>query len=650
MSDAVAWREVWRNGVKRSGGTVCALVLLLVVWCGFSPATASERSHGLSAFGELRYPLGFKHFKYVNPDAPKGGRLTQIGSAGLTTFDNFNPFLLKGDAAQGLGFLFDSLMVRANDEPDAVYGLIAHAAEIADDGSSVTFYLRKEAKFSDGTPVTADDVVFTFNILRDEGHPQYAIALADVTKAVAVDKHTVRYEFQGALTRDLPLNVATLPVLSRVFYRQVEFSKTTLEPPLGSGPYEIARFEPGTFITYKLREDYWAKDLPVNRGRFNFARIRYEYFRDRTSELQNLLSGSYDLREEFTSKDWATAYDVPAVHQGKILKRTLEDKSPSGAQGFFINTRNSKFQDVRVRKALDLAFDFEWSNRNLFYGLYKRTNSFFENSDMKATGKPSSEELVLLEPFRKQLPEAVFGEPYTSPVTDGSGNIRGNLYKARKLLTEAGWRLARERKKPEANTKCGFFCWLFGEGNAETETHILKNSAGETLDIEFLIYDSSFERVVGPYVRNLRRVGVNAFIRKIDPAQFQRRMKSFDFDITTQRYSLRLTPGVELKSYWSSHSAQTDGSFNLAGISDPVVDALIDKVTAAKSREELRIATRAIDRVLRAGHYWVPHWYKGAHNLAHWDRFSWPDKKPDYDRAVEDTWWYDNEKAAKLAN
>lgn len=612
---------------------------------------AGERQHGLSAFGELKYPVGFKHFDYVNPNAPKGGRLTQIGTAGLTTFDSFNPFLLKGDSAQGLDLLFDSLMIRAYDEPDAVYGLIAHSAELANDGSSVTFFMRKEAKFSDGTPVTAEDVVATFYLLKEKGHPQYRIQLADVTEAKALNSHTVKYKFKGELTRDLPLIVATLAVLSRKYYRNVKFDETTLKPPLGSGPYEIARFEPGTFITYKLRENYWAKDLPVNRGRHNFARIRFEYFRDRTSELQSLLSGAYDLREEFTSKDWATAYDVPAVRAGKIIRQTLPDNSPSGAQGFFINARRDKFKDVRVRKALDYAFDFEWSNRNLFYLLYKRTHSFFENSDMEASGLPSPEEVALLQPYRDKLPKEVFEEPYIPAKSDGSGNLRANLFKARNLLKVAGWTLGSTPDGKESNDKaCGFFCMLFGgEGEAVSERY-LTNAAGETLDVEFLIYDSSFERVVGPYVRNLRRIGVNAFIRNIDPAQFQRRMKSFDFDIATQRYSMSLTPGPELKNYWSSRAAATDGSFNLSGIADPVVDALIDKVMEAKSRKELVTATRAIDRVLRAGHYWVPHWYKGAHNIAHWDRFSWPDKKPDYNRAIEDTWWYDEKKAAKVAS
>lgn len=625
-----------------------------VIWCAvsllaaLSPSRAfAEPQHGLSAFGDLKYPKDFTHFDYVNPDAPKGGQISQIGTAGRTTFDSFNDFILKGDPAQGLVLLFDSLMVRAFDEPDAVYGLIAKEAEVAGDKRSVTFHLRPEAKFADGSPVTANDVVFSFVTLKDKGHPRFSFALKDVVNAEAVDAQTVRYTFQGELTRDLPMEVAALPVLSKAFYSKNEFAKTSLVPPIGSGPYKIEKFKAGTFVTYQRRADYWAKDLPVNRGRYNFDRVRFEYFRDRTSELENLKSGNYDLREEFTSKDWATAYNIPAVKEGRLKKRTLKDSSPSGAQGFFINTRREKFNDVRVRKALDFAFDFEWSNKNLFYGLYRRTASFFENSDMKAVGLPSNKELTLLEPFRDQLPKAVFEAPYVPPVNDGSGNVRNNLQRALGLFKEAGWSLVQEKKKISDET-CGFFCRLFGGGETQVTTNILRNSAGETFDIEFLIYDSSFERVIAPYIKNLAAIGVQASIRRVDPAQYERRVKSFDFDIVTQRYVMRLTPGVELKNFWSSSAAGADGSFNLAGIADPVVDALIDKVMAANSRQELVTAARAIDRVLRASHYWVPHWYKAAHNVAHWDRFSWPPQKPDYNRGIITTWWYDSDKAQAL--
>lgn len=609
---------------------------------------SAEPRHGLSIFGDLKYPPDFKNFDYVNPDAPKGGRLAMIGTSGATTFDSFNNFIVKGDAAQGLDAMFDTLMARAMDEPDAVYGLIAQTADVAADGLSVTFKLRPEAKFSDGTPVTAEDVVSSYTLLKEKGHPSIALTLRDVVSAEALDGETVRYTFKGTLTRDLPTIIATMPVLSKAFYATHPFEETSLTPPLGSGPYIIKDFSPGSFISYKRRDDYWAKDLPVNRGRFNFDELRYEYFRDRNIELENLKSGTFDFREEFTSVNWATGYDIAAVKEGRLIKDTLPDERPSGAQGFFINTRRDKFKDARVREALDLAFDFEWSNKKLFYGLYTRTQSFFENSDMKASGKPSPEELALLEPFKDKLAPEVFAEAYTPPVTDGSGNNRDGLKKARDLLAAAGWQV---RQETIDDPSCGTFCKLLQSVGLKSRAsrNILRNAKGETLDIEILLFEPAFERIAGPYVDNLKSIGVNATIRRVDPAQYERRMKSFDFDITTQRYALRLTPGVELRSYWGSEAAKTDGSFNLSGIDDPAIDALIDKVVAAKSRQELVTATRAIDRVLRAGHYWVPHWYKASHNIVYWNKYSHPATKPKYDPGVIETWWFDPGKAAALA-
>lgn len=616
------WRA--RLGRKAMAAAVSAIAALALSFAGaarFSPSHAGETRHGLSVFGPLAYPADFTHFNYVNPDAPKGGRISMVGPAGRITFDSFNDHILKGDAAQGLELLFDSLMVRAFDEPDAVYGLLASSAEIADDGMSVTFRLRPEATFADGSPVTAGDVVFSFQTLKEKGHPRYRIALRDVEMAEAVDPRTVRYTFKGTLVRDLPINVATLPVLSKAFYTANTFEETSLTPPLGSGPYKIADFKAGTFVLYKLRDDYWARDLPVNKGRFNFAEIRFEYFRDRTAELTNLKSGSFDFREEFTSVDWATAYDIPAVTQGRMIKESLPDDTPSGAQGFFINTRRDKFKDPRVRKALGLAFDFEWTNKNLFYGLYQRTSSYFENSPMKAEGKPSPDELALLEPFRDKLPPEVFGDATSPPVSNGSGTDRKLLREAAKLLNEAGW---------------------------QQKGTLRVNARGEPLSVEILIFSPSFERIILPYVKNLQAIGVDASLRRVDPAQYERRVKSFDFDLTTERYTMRLTPGIELKTFWGSETAMTDGSYNLAGIADPVVDALIERIMAAKSRAELETAARAADRVLRTGYYWVPHWYKAAHHLAYWNKFSRPATKPRYARGVIDTWWYDAQKAARL--
>ncbi len=607
-------------------GLLTALVLLFF-WSG-QTVVAAQKLHGLSAFGELKYGPDFKHFSYVNPKAPKGGSLSMIGTAGLKTFNSFNAFILKGDSAQGLGFLFDSLMVRAFDEPDAVYGLVAHSAELAENRKSVTFYLRKEARFADGTPVTAKDVKTSFELIKTKGHPAYSILLRDVKAVEILDAHTVRYHFEGEQVRDLPRIVATLPVLSARYYETHDFAKTTLTPPLGSGPYRIKSYDQGRQVTYERRKDYWAKDLPVNVGRYNFDELRYEYFRNQTAEFQSLIGGSFDLREEFTSRDWATKYNIDQFRSGRMIRETLPDKSPSGAQGFFLNLRRDKFADKRVRQAIGLAFDFEWTNKNLFFGAYKRTESFFENSDMKAHGKPTAEELALLEPYRAELPPEVFGLPYTPQKTDGSGKDRKNLRKALRLLKQAGWTVKRDKKQRQA---------------------VLRNKKGEVFTIEFLTYTSAFERIIAPYVRNLATLGIKATIRQVDSSQYERRVKDFDFDITTSRFVLGLTPGVAMRNYWSSRSADTKGSRNLSGIKSRAVDGLIENMIGAKSRKELVIAARALDRVLRAGHYWVPQWYYPFHRMAYWNKFGKPATKPPYDRAIIDTWWEDPEKAAALA-
>ncbi len=602
-------------------GAVALFLLFLVAAVTGGEAARAEPSHGLSTFGELKYPRDFKHFEFVNPDAPKGGRISLVGSGGVITFDSFNPNILKGDKAQGLDLLFDSLMVRSGDEPDAAYGLVAATAEVAADKMSVTFKLRPEARFSDGSPLTSADVVFTFETLKSKGDPRIRQVLADVARAEAPDAGTVTYAFSGKLVRDLPLVVASLPILSRAYYATRNFEETTLEPPLGSGPYLIGDFKQGTFVAYKRRADYWARELPVNRGRFNFGEIRFEYFRDRTVALEALKGGQFDFREEFTARNWATSYDIPAVAENKLVRLTVPDERPSGAQGFFINTRKAKYKDARVRKAFDFAFNYEWTNKNIFYGLYTRSASMFENSEMKARGKPSPEELALLEPFRGKLAPAVFEEVYVPPVSDGGETDRRQLSAASKLLDEAGWAIKDGKRV---------------------------NPKGEVLDAEFLIFEPSFEPVLGNYIKNLRALGIDANIRRVDPAQYERRMKSFDFDIVVRRYVMALTPGPELKSYMGSEAAGMEGSLNLSGIADPVVDALIERATAAKSRAELVTAIRALDRVVRTGHYMVPHWFKASHTVAFWDKFSRPARKPKYALGELDTWWFDPDKAAKL--
>ncbi|MEX2165597.1 MAG: extracellular solute-binding protein [Methyloceanibacter sp.] len=585
-------------------------------------AAASERKHGLSAFGDLAYPADFEHFAYADPDAPKGGTFSLVGWGGVTTFNSLNNYILKGDAAQGLELLFDSLMTRAADEPDALYGLVAESAEVADDGMSVTFYLRPEAKFSDGTPLTAEDVAFSFDTLKEKGHPIYHQMMQDVVSAEALDPATVRYTFKGELVRDLPLIVAGLPIFSKAYYTKKPFDQTTLDAPLGSGPYLVDRMAQGRTIVYRRNPDYWAKDLPVNRGRWNFDRIRYEYFRDRTAGMEAFKAGFYDFREEFTSKVWATEYDFPAIRDGRVKKEVLLDETPSGTQGFFLNTRRNHLKDPRVRKALDLAFDFEWTNRNVFYGLYQRTESFFENSPMKAEGEPSGTEKALLDELDVKVAEEALGAVYLPPKSDGSGADRKLLFEAGKLLDEAGWTI---------------------------KNGMRVNDKGEPFELEILTFEPSFERLTAPYVKNLKLLGIDARIRMVDPAQYQQRLKNFDFDMTTERYVMRNTPGVELRSYFGSEAAAIDGSLNLAGISDPAVDALIERILAAKSRDELETAARTLDRVLRNGHYWVPHWYKASHHVAHWDKYARPETKPRFDRGILDTWWYDGAKAATLA-
>ena len=589
----------------------------------FAPATAAEKRHGISTFGDLKYPADFKHFEYVNPNAPKGGRISTTPTGGSLSFDSFNPFILKGDAASGLGLLFDSLVSSSGDEPDAAYGLVAHAIEVADNKMSATFYMRPEAKFSDGTQVTADDVVFSFNALKEKGHPQYRFVLRDVVKAEALDKHTVRYSFKGALVRDLPLTVGGLSILSKTYYETRDFTKTTLdEAPLGSGPYLLSDHRSNAYVSYRRRNDYWAKDLPVNVGRYNFDEIRYNYAKDRTASFIAFTGGEYDLREEFTSKRWATEYSFPAVKDGRVKLLTLPDQNPSGTQGWFLNTRRKKFSDPRVRRALGYAFDFEWSNKNLFYGLYNRTASYFENSQLKATGKPTPEELALLGPFKDQLPAGVLDSVETPPVSDGSGRDRKLLREADKLLRSAGYTMKGGKRV---------------------------NAAGEQLSFEFIRVESAFDRIISPFIKNLRALGIESRIRPVDSAQYERRRKSFDYDIAIQRYVMSKTPGIELRGYFSSRTADIDGSQNLSGIKNPVVDALIDKAISAKSRQELTTVARALDRVLRAYNFWVPHWYKAAHNIAYWDKFARPKVKPKYARGILDTWWYDPEKAAKLA-
>ena len=601
-----------------------AAFVVAAVLGGALPALAqSTTSHGLSIFGELKYGPDFRHFDYVDPDAPKGGAV-RLGHAG--SFDNLNPLIVKGTDLRGMGgsamlLPVESLIVSAQDEPDSMYGLVAEAIELAEDRSWVEFTLRSEARWHDGSPITADDVVFSFETLVAEGEPGYRLAYRDVARVEAPASDRVRFIFAAGATRDLPNLVAGMPILSKAYYTANPFNETTLDPPLGSGPYRFGRVDQGRVLVYQRVKDYWARDLPVNRGRYNFDTIRFDFYRDRTIEFEAFKAGEYDFREEFTSKTWATGYDSPAVRDGLIRRETLPDESPSGTQAFFLNTRLAKFADRRVREALGYAFDFEWTNENLFFGLYDRTTSMFENSDLRARGPISEPERALLEPFRAELPAEVFGEAYAPPVSDGSGNIRDGLMRARALLDQAGWTVAEGR---------------------------LVDASGAPMTIEFMIDTPLFERIIAPYVANLKRLGIDASIRIVDSAQFMSRVQTYDYDVMISRFTMRRTPGVEHRNFWGSAAADSPGGNNLAGVREPAVDALIERLGTARSRAELKSIVGALDRVLTWNHYTVPQWFKASHFVAYWDKFGRPETKPRFALGFLDTWWVDPAREAAL--
>jgi len=591
------------------------------------PGSAQEAErHGMSAFGDLGYPADFANFKYVEVSAPKGGAYSEIVSSrgyngSFLTFNSLNAYILKGEGALGMDYTFAPLMVRAGDEPDAMYGLAARSVRISDNGLTYRFTLRPEAKFHDGTPLTAHDVAWSVTMLKDKGHPIITQLLRDCQGAQALDERTVVVRFAEKRARDVPLFVAGLPILSRGYYSKKAFDESTLDIPLGSGPYKVGRFEVGHFIEFERVKDWWGAELPVARGLNNFDTIRYEYYRDREVGFEGFTARNYQFREEFTSRTWATRYDFPAFKDGRVKRTVLPDATPSGAQGWFMNMRREKFKDRRLREALIDAFDFEWTNRNIMYGSYDRTQSIFENSPMKANGKPSDAEVALLDPFRKELPAEVFGEPYVPPVTDGSGQDRRWLRQGAQLLNEAGFALKNGKR-------------------------VMPN--GTPITIEFLIDEPTFQPHHLPYIKNLSTLGIDATLRIVDPVQYRARVDGFDFDITVERFSFSSTPGDSLRTYLSSQAAATKGSQNLAGIADPAIDKLIDVIIAANTREEMITACRALDRVIRAGRYWIPHWYKASHWIAYWDVFNRPAAQPRYFRGIPDTWWYDRDKAARL--
>ncbi len=621
-----------RDALALGAEAVAAVVVAPQLPGSVAVAQEDAERHGMSAFGDLKYPPDFKHFDYVNPDAPRGGVFSQLGSVrqynqNFLTFNSLNAFILKGDAALGIDLTFATLMgpsrifYPTHDEPDALYGLAARAVKISADGLTYRFLMRPGIKFHDGSALTAQDVVFSLMLLKQKGHPLIQAQLRDFLGAEAPDDATVVTRFAEKRARDVPLFVAQQPIFSRAYYGAHPFDESTLDPPLGSGPYKVGRFEAGRFIEYERVKDWWGADLPVARGFNNFDIVRYEFYRDRDVAFEGFTGKNYLFREELTSRVWATRYTFPAIRDGRVKREELPDETPSGAQGWFINTRRDKFADPRLREALGLAFDFEWTNRNIMYGSFQRVVSVFQNSNLMAEGTPGPEELALLEPFRGRVPDEVFGEPYVPPVSDGSGQDRVLLRKAAAMLQSAGF--------------------VLKDGKRITPK-------GERLTVEFLNDETTFQPHHLPYIKNLGVLGIDATFRLVDPVQLQARVEAFDFDVTSERFNFDLTPGDGLRPFFTSESAATKGSYNLSGIADPVIDALVDQIIAAPTRALLIAACRAFDRVFRAGRYWVPQWYKASHWLAYWDLFNRPAIKPRYGLGAPETWWYDRDKAAKV--
>ncbi|WP_263145699.1 extracellular solute-binding protein [Pseudomonas sp. RIT-PI-AD] len=601
----------YRRGCARRG---CAALLLAL-----AGLASAEPRHALTLYDEApKYPANFRHFDYVNPDAPKGGTLRL---SGLNGYDSFNPFIPKGTPADQLPLLYDSLTFHSQDEPFTEYGLLAERIEKAADDSSVRFYLNPKARFNDGTPVTAEDVVFTFEMLTQHGDPMYRHYYADVAKVEAEDARRVRFDFKAPGNRELPLILGQIQVLPKHWWATRDFAKTSLEPPLGSGPYRIAKFEPGRSIRYERVKDWWAKDLPVSRGYYNFDVIAIDYYRDMSVALEAFKADQFDVNQEYSAKDWATGYDSPALRAGRFRQVSIPNHNPVGMQGFTFNIRRPLFQDRRVREAIASLFDFEWTNKQLFFGSYKRTRSFFENSEMVASGLPDAEELKLLEPLRGKIPEEVFTQAFAPPVSDASGIIREQQRHAYKLLLEAGYHIENDK---------------------------MVDAAGKPLSFEFLITQANLERVILPFKRNLAELGIDLQIRKVDVSQYINRLRSRDFDMTSSIWPQSNSPGNEQMEFWHSRSADSAGSRNFIGLRDPAIDTLVEGLIRADSRKSLIVHARALDRVLLWGHYVVPNYYLDSWRVAYWDRFERPPVVPLYDFGLM-TWWQKKDAAPPVA-
>ena len=594
-----------------------SLLIISITFPSFLKAEINI-AHAIAMHGEPKYPDSFQYVDYANPDAPKGGKII-LSSTG--SYDSFNPFILKGTAAAGIGNLYETLTTGSSDEAFTEYGLIAKTIEWPDDRSWVAFTIREEAVWHDGKKISPEDVIWTFNTLMEKGHPFYKYYYGDVVEVIQENDNKVRFNFKGNTNLELPLIVGQLPVLPKHYWTNKNFEETSMDIPIGSGPYKIKNFDAGRTITYELDSDYWGKNIPIKKGTENFGVIQYEYYKDRSIEREAFKSGDIDLFSENTSKDWATSYDTPAVQNGLIKKELIEHQNPQGMQGFAFNTRKEIFEDKRVREALSYAFDFEWTNKNLFYNAYKRTNSFFENSELASSGVPSGGELDLLNDYRELLPQKLFQEEYNPPKTDGSGFMRKELQEATKLLQDAGWELQ--------------------------EGKLINKKSGSKFEFELLLVSPAFERIVLPFKDNLAKLGIDVSVRTIDSAQYQNRLDGFDFDMIVSTFSQSLSPGNEQRNFWGSDAAKTNGSRNIIGISNEVIDSLIEKVISAKDREDLIVTTRALDRVLLWNHYVIPQWHISAYRTLYWDIFDKPSVRPKYSLGTN-TWWVDADKASTI--
>ena len=583
------------------------------------------KSHGISTFGELKYNPDFQYLDYVNPNAPKGG---EVSIWAFGSFDSMHPYTTKGRSGSLSSIFFESLLTGTSDEIGSAYGLVAKSMEYPKDRSWVIFNMRPEAKFSDNTPLTAEDVMFSYKLLQEKGLPSFrAVIEKEIDTVEILGKHKIKFTFKkGIPTRDLPASAGSLPIFSKNYYEKsgVDFEASTLTPGIGSGPYILGNLDVGQTINYKRNPEYWGANLPINIGRNNFDKIRVEYFADYNSAFEGFKGGSYTFRTEYMSKLWATGYDFPAIDKKWVTKKLLPSGDMAPGQSFIINLRKDKFKDIRVRKAIGLMFNFEWSNKTLFYDLYARINSFWENSDMAATGKPSKDELIILNSLKNALPLGIIDSEVAEVSFSSTKQLdRKNLRMASKLLDDAGWEVG--------------------------DDGLRRNKNGATLNIEILNDSQAFTRIIEPFIENLKSLGVNAVHTKIDNAQMTERERSFDFDIVTGNFPMSFTPGSGLKQYFGSETADVS-IFNKAGIKSEVIDELIEVVMAAKTRDELKVAVKTLDRVLRSYYFWIPQWFKDVHTVAYYDYYEHPENLPPYDLGLLDFWWINNEKYNDLKN